>query len=114
MAWESRKGKGAYYTRSRRYGGRVVREYIGSDETAKVIAYLDAQKRQELSAKQDAQREVQNQFDAIDSQVELLCELADDLARAMLIVAGYHQHKGSEWRRFRERKPTDQIDRSNE
>ncbi len=107
MAWESRNGKGAYYTRSGRWGGRVIREYIGSDETTILIAKFDALERQERKADQDAQRDERAQFDAIDDQVEQLGELADELARAMLIVAGYHQHKGGEWRKHRERKTVD-------
>ena len=46
MAWESRNGRGAYYTRSRRCQGTVIREYIGFDETAKVIAKIDDIERQ--------------------------------------------------------------------
>lgn len=107
MAWESRNGQGAYYTRSRRCGERVIREYIGSDETASLIAKMDALDRQERKAKQDAQRDERAQFDAIDAQIEQLGELANQIARAMLIAAGYHQHKGGEWRKYRERKPVD-------
>jgi len=38
MAWESRNGRGAYYTRSRRCQGKVIREYIGSDERGEANA----------------------------------------------------------------------------
>ncbi len=105
MAWESRNGKGAYYTRSRRYEGRVIREYIGADETAKVIAKIDDIERQVRKAELDAQRVVQAELEAIDTHVEQLGEVADVLARAIIIASGYHQHKGGEWRKYRERKP---------
>lgn len=105
MAWETRNGQGAYYTRSRRVGGRVVREYIGSDETAKAIATIDDIERQERKAQLDAEREVRAELEAIDTQIEQLGEVADVLARAIIIASGYHQHKGGEWRKYRERKP---------
>lgn len=105
MAWESRNGRGAYYTRSRRCEGKVIREYVGSDETAKVIAKIDEIERQVRKAELDAQREVRAELEAIDTQVEQLGDMADVLMRAVMIASGYHQHKGGEWRKYRERKP---------
>lgn len=92
-------------TRSRRCEGKVIREYIGSDETAKVIAKIDEIERQVRKAELDEQREVRAELEAIDTHVEQLGEVADVLMRAVLIASGYHQHKGGEWRKYRERKP---------
>ena len=107
MAWESRNGQGAYYTRSRRCEGKVIREYIGCDETAKAIAKIDEIERQLRKAELDAQREVRAELEAIDTHLEQLGEVADVLMRAVMIASGYHQHKGDEWRKYRERKPVD-------
>ena len=49
MAWEARGNK-SYYYRKRRIGRRVVSEYVGSSETAELIAgmdVLDQEQRQE-------------------------------------------------------------------
>jgi hypothetical protein len=108
MAWESRNGRGAYDTRSRRCEGKVIREYIGSDETAKVIAKIDDIERQVRKEELVAQRELRAELDAIDTHAEQLGELADVLMRAIIIASGYHQHKGGEWRKYRERKPVNQ------
>lgn len=77
-----------------------------------LIAKLDAFGRHERKAEMDAQRDERAQFDAIDAQVDQLGELADELARAMLIVAGYQKHKGNEWRKYRERKAVDSDNQS--
>ena len=37
MGWEIRERGGRYYTRSRKFGGRVVREYIGGGSIAALI-----------------------------------------------------------------------------
>ena len=104
MAWESRKGQGAYYTRTSRIGGRVVREYIGTGRLAQAIALMDELERQDRQAVADARREERARLDALDVKVVELDEFADLLARAVLINAGYHQHNRGEWRKRRERK----------
>ena len=70
-----------------------------------VIAKIDDIERQVRKAELDAQRVVQAELEAIDTHVEQLGEVADVLARAIIIASGYHQHKGGEWRKYRERKP---------
>jgi hypothetical protein len=78
MAWESRNGRGAYYTRSRRCDGTVIREYIGFDETAKVIAKIDDIERQVRKEEIVAQREVRAELDEIDTHAEQLAYLGGD------------------------------------
>jgi hypothetical protein len=102
MAWETRARGGLYYTRSRKVGGNVVREYIGRGEVAKAIATLDAADREERRERAEALRAEIERFDQADAGVRVLCDLADLLARDTLQRAGYHQHDRGDWRRKRE------------
>jgi hypothetical protein len=102
MSWESRNGRGRYYTRSRRVGGRIVREYIGCGPEAILVAELDQQER-EIRRLEAEQKEAQRVQDAVlDAQVDEISELANLLARSLLLAAGFHHHHG-EWRRNREK-----------
>lgn len=42
MAWEKRSHGGMYYVRKRRDGGRVVSQYLGAGQMARLAAELDA------------------------------------------------------------------------
>jgi hypothetical protein len=93
--------KGRYYSRSRKVNGRVVREYCGVGEVAELAAQMDAINRADREAEREAQRALKAELDALDAGVKELDELADLLARAALLAAGYRRHKRGEWRRKR-------------
>jgi hypothetical protein len=98
MSWENRKGRGRYYTTSRRRGGKVVREYFGTGKMAAWAARadeLDRQQREDLKARKAV-------ADALDSAVDVACRAIDLVAQASLILAGYRQHNRGEWRKSRE------------
>jgi hypothetical protein len=95
MGWD----KGRYYTRSKKVNGRVVREYCGVGEVAELAAQMDARNRADREAEREARRAQRDELDALDAGVNELDELADLLARAALLAAGYRQHKRGEWRR---------------
>ena len=99
MSWESRNGRGRYYTRSRRRGGKVVREYLGSGDMGMLMALTDALARQKLERAAAAERQRQAEGDALDATVEAACHSIELIARAALNAAGYHQHHRGEWRK---------------
>ncbi len=101
MAWETRPRGGRYYTRSRRVGGRVVREYIGTVVGGALAAQQDAAARAARLAQTDAAGAARARDEALERDVNAINEVADALMRAALLLAGYHRHHRGEWRRRR-------------
>jgi hypothetical protein len=93
MSWETR-GSRRRYTRSRRVAGKVVREYVGTGELAAQAAAADDAHRRQEQADRDARR-------VLDVDVEALDDLAELLAHAALLVAGYYRHDRGPWRKRR-------------
>jgi len=96
MAWER-----GYYYRVRKEGGRVVREYFGKGEPAELMAQFDAINRADREAEREARRVKKAELEALDAPFNELNDLADLLARAALVAAGFHQHNRGEWRKRR-------------
>jgi len=54
MAWETRKGRGTYFARTVRVGGRFVRLYFGKGLIAKEAAlWVEAQRRAQAECVRD-------------------------------------------------------------
>jgi hypothetical protein len=100
MAWERRKRGGLYYTRSRREGGRVVREYRGCGSSALLAAALDEERREERRAERGAVRLEREGCEEVRLALQSHRDALERLTVAALEAAGYHEHKG-EWRRRR-------------
>jgi hypothetical protein len=100
--WEKRQRGGAYYTRSRKVNGRVVREYVGGGVLGEVAARMDAEERQRREEEAAALKDEQERMETLTAPVEELCEGVEILARAALLVSGYHRHNRGEWRKRRE------------
>src|SRR5262245_55787564 len=100
MGWEVR-GTRRYYTRSRKVGGRVVREYVGTGPVAEVAAAADALRQAQRRAEREARLAERARWEAALAPLEGLCLASDLLARAALTAAGYHRHDRGEWRRKR-------------
>ncbi len=95
MAWETRKGRGQYYTRSRRIKGRVVREYYGTGLVGSLIAQVDAERR----VKREEQRRKQQRVEALDRPLDELDAICTPLMHMALHAAGFHRHRRGEWRK---------------
>ena len=100
--WERRERGGLYYTRSRKEGGKVVREYVGGGILGELAARMDAEERRLREEEKASRREERERLDALAAPIEELCEAAEVIARAALIASGYHQHNRGEWRKKRE------------
>jgi predicted nucleic acid-binding protein len=102
MAWKTVNGR-RYYYRSKREGGRVVTEYVGTGEVARLLSQLDTIDRDEREAERQAERAERERFDAEDRAVAVWCKDVEAVARVALGAAGYHRHKRGEWRQRRGR-----------
>jgi len=100
--WERRERGGSYYTRTRKVGGKVEREYIGGGILGELAAQMDALERQQRDEEAALWREEREQLAVLMAPVDELCEAAEVLARAALMSAGYRRHKRGEWRKRRE------------
>ncbi len=101
MAWETRKRGGRYYTRSKRINGRVIRQYVGSGLVGELAPAADDRERARRQTQQAAWRADQERIESAIAPLEEFCEVVETLARASLLLAGYHQHHRGEWRRKR-------------
>ncbi len=97
MAWEQR-GTNSYYYRKRWQDGRVVSEYLGTGALAQLLVALEEARRAKEETERLDERRRRAQA-AIGRRVlaEPVAQLRA-LTRAVLLVNGYHQHKG-QWRK---------------
>jgi hypothetical protein len=102
MAWERRNDRGRYYTRSRRVGGKVVREYYGAGHIADLASALDDLERERVSEERELWKKEKAAIEEADAPVEALCDSTDELVRAFLLTLGYRKHP-QKWRFIRMR-----------
>jgi hypothetical protein len=101
MGWESRHGRGRYYTRSRKVNGHVVREYVGTGLVAELASLHDAEARAQRLAERERLQQDAARWASATTPLKELSQLLDGLAAAALIAAGYHQHHRGAWRKRR-------------
>jgi hypothetical protein len=97
MAWER-----GYYYRVKRIDGSVVREYVGRGEVAELAARLDLIERHRREGERAQIREVKDQLSELEQCVLEADALADLVAEAGILAAGYRKHHRGAWRKQRE------------
>lgn len=97
MGWE-RRGHKSYCYRKERCGDRVRTIYVGRADIGVLVAESDTILRQRNEAQRAKERlEEERASDALDQGIESLTRLSSTLVDAVLIAAGFHQHK-RQWR----------------
>jgi hypothetical protein len=100
MGWETRERGGRYYYRKERVGDSVRSVYVGSGLFGRSAAMLAEMERENEEMRRAAfRREIEKQ-EAVDSCIDSIGELLEQLVTATLIASGYHQHK-RQWRHRR-------------
>ena len=100
MAWEKR-GSGSYYYRKRRMRDCVVSEYVGTGLFAELLAEADALEREQRALEREVKRQEREEVLAVDRDIDQVGELIRALTHGMLLISGYHMHKG-QWRKRRD------------
>lgn len=100
MAWLTR-GANRYYYRRKKVAGKVVSEYIGGGYQAELIAQLEAIERHQAERERQDRRRQAAKEQATDEQIAAFMQVVEEYHKALLLVAGYHQHK-RQWRKKRD------------
>jgi hypothetical protein len=98
MPWDGR-----YYYRSVRVNGQPRRQYVGAGLIGQLASQMDDIDRERLQLRNAALELARHKAEALDDDMQAIERLADTIARAALVAAGYRQHHRGEWRRKRER-----------
>ncbi|MDO9545933.1 MAG: hypothetical protein Q7J07_04175 [Pelolinea sp.] len=96
MGWEERKGRKYYYHKTR-IGSHVQSFYMGKNIQTYIIHSIIQERRRE----EEAYRTMVKNEKKKDNEINAYHELVNQLANAVLVLNGYHTHKG-EWRKKRD------------
>ena len=100
MSWETRRGCGPYYTRSRTIKGRVFREYIGGGAVGHKAAAEDELARQHRRQQALKIKAEQLRLQSLEDRTKSLEALCAAALKLELKEYGYQLRRG-EWRRQR-------------
>lgn len=99
MAWDSR----GYYYKSRRIGGRVVRDYFGSGAAGQLAEAFDLDEHDRIEFERFKVRAVRQQLEQEDREAARASRIVQERLSAALEASGYRRHHRGEWRRTRAR-----------
>lgn len=97
MSWEY-KGESKYYYQKYRVGNYVVSKYVGRGEIVELIADEDDYRRARIRIERDKQKREMEKERQYDRLADLVYERNTSIAKALLLINGYHTHKG-QWRK---------------
>jgi hypothetical protein len=101
LTWQaSRAGGPAYYYRSTRRNGQVVKQYVGVGPEAEAAAAADAERRAARDARRAADRAERVRVDAALDLLRDARRWADTLIAAWAAARGFREHRG-QYRRKR-------------
>lgn len=87
-----------------RVNGQPRRPYVGTGLIGQLACQFDEAERQRKSLGAAQNHLDRAEVEGLDEDLLAVEQLADVLARAALVAAGFHQHDHGAWRRKRERK----------
>src|SRR3954452_2074091 len=87
MGWD-RQGQRRYYSRSRKVGGRVIREYVGGGLVGEAAPLQDQQRRLERQRRREREMQQRRQVLELDRALAAFADQVDTLTAAALYAAG--------------------------
>jgi len=101
VPWETRNGRGHYYTRSTREGRRIIRKYYGTGELGEIWAAIDEFARVARAERAAAWSTEVDDLVELDKLVAAYVKSVEAAAHEALAAAGYKRHERGEWRKTR-------------
>ena len=99
MSWEKRDCGGLYYTRNKWVDGKATKEYIGSGLKGHLADLEDTRERLQRQRDRHHWDYVIAGIDRNGESTQRLSQLATQITRAIMLLAGYYRHQRGEWRR---------------
>lgn len=104
MPWAAR-GKRKYFYRSRRAGGLVVKDYLGTGPAAELATADIARRRADRKQARAERKADRERWAQVEATLNDLDRVLRALVHARLKTLGYNQHARGRWRKKRHEGP---------